>query len=399
MGHKELEAMGASVKRIVISGYYGYGNSGDEAVLQSILNALAGVSDEQLRIEPIVLSANPDWTSRTYGVRAVHRMKPRDVWAAVKSSNGLISGGGSLLQDATSTRSIPYYIAVMKLAQWLGKPTFVYSQGIGPVHRRIFYPMIRNAFKNSAYVSVRDTESAELLVQIGLKREEVEIVPDPVMGMNPHQDLEITADSLTDNSMLEFSEGKRPVLGISVRHWNKDQSELKAVAEALHQLREHRRVHLRFLPFYSPHDHKASLDVLSYMGVNINSEQDINTQLQSQHISIVYKEHPQAMQAMVASCSLLVGMRLHSLIYAASQYIPIVGISYDPKINHFLRRLDLEPAMTTESPNASQLLTQIEYTLDHIDEWRLKHSDKIKQMIEKSLVPAQQIRKNLRIKG
>ena len=176
--------MGASVVKIALSGYYGFDNSGDEAVLQSILFALQEQGREQgVKIEPIVLSANPEKTSAMYGVKAYHRMKPGSLIRALREADGLISGGGSLLQDATSSKTIPYYLAVLKIAQWLGKPTFIYSQGIGPVSRPMFYGWIRSIFQRCSYVSVRDTESAELLGKMRLPRERITVVPDPVMGL------------------------------------------------------------------------------------------------------------------------------------------------------------------------------------------------------------------------
>ena len=119
-------------KKIVISGYYGFRNSGDEAVLKSILLALKDEGGAQgVLIEPIVLSGDPAWTTEMYGVKAVHRMKPLDLLKAIGSCDGLISGGGSLLQDVTGGKTIPYYAGIIKLAQLLGKPTFIYAQGIG----------------------------------------------------------------------------------------------------------------------------------------------------------------------------------------------------------------------------------------------------------------------------
>jgi polysaccharide pyruvyl transferase WcaK-like protein len=100
-----------SVQRVIrldLSGYYGFSNSGDEAVLKSILTALEDAGKQAgIKIEPIVLSGDPDWTKRQYGVEAVHRTKLGEVRQALKNSDGLISGGGSLLQDATGLGSIP----------------------------------------------------------------------------------------------------------------------------------------------------------------------------------------------------------------------------------------------------------------------------------------------------
>ena len=118
--------MDRDVCRLVLSGYYGFDNSGDEAVLQSILLALRAEGEAAgIRVEPIVLSGNPDRTRRMYGVEAVHRMKPTELLKAIRRCDGVISGGGSLLQDATGKLSIPYYLGVLKLAQWLGKPTYI----------------------------------------------------------------------------------------------------------------------------------------------------------------------------------------------------------------------------------------------------------------------------------
>lgn len=175
--------MVTTAQKIIISGYYGFSNSGDEAVLQSILNALHRQSQAAgITIEPVVLSIDPEWTTAAYGVKAVHRMKLGEVRQAISESAGLISGGGSLLQDVTSSKTIPYYLGIIKLAQWMGKPTFIYAQGIGPVNRKLFHPLIKSVFRKCAYVSVRDAQSRQLLQSMGLG-ENVQIVPDPVMGL------------------------------------------------------------------------------------------------------------------------------------------------------------------------------------------------------------------------
>lgn len=177
--------MVAAAQKIILSGYYGFRNSGDEAVLQSILDALQKHSQAAgIPVEPVVLSIDPEWTTATYGVKAVHRMKLGEVRQAIYESAGLISGGGSLLQDVTGSKSIPYYLGIIKLAQWMRKPTFIYAQGIGPVNRKLFHPLIKSVFRKCSYVSVRDEQSRQLLQTMGLDRELVVVVPDPVMGLS-----------------------------------------------------------------------------------------------------------------------------------------------------------------------------------------------------------------------
>jgi polysaccharide pyruvyl transferase CsaB len=381
---KGLEEVGSSAARIVISGYYGFKNSGDEAVLQSILLALEAESVKQgIVIEPIVLSIDPEWTAKTYGVQAVHRMKLREVIKAIRQSDGLISGGGSLLQDTTGRMTIPYYLGILKIAQWLGKPTFVYAQGMGPIRRTIFHPFIRWIFHKCRYISVRDEESAQLLEQIGISRSRVEVVPDPVMGL-PLQE----GNSLNTQHSPAIG-SKKPVLGISVRYWNRDRSELAQLAESLRMIQAQREVDIRFLPFHLPSDLEASQEVIDQMQ-------------SSENVSIAREaQHPQQMLAEVNACDILIGMRLHSLIYAASQQVPLIGISYDPKIDQFLQRLNMKAAATTDQINAHDLAAIVLALLEDNmkNEWIKSKISYITQLQAEAHRPAQQIVNYLVYKG
>lgn len=372
--------MAQAAKQIVISGYYGFRNSGDEAVLQSILLALRGEGKRAgVAIEPVVLSVDPDLTERMYGVRAVHRMRPGAVISALSSADGLISGGGSLLQDATGIKTIPYYVGVIKIAQWLGKPTFIYSQGIGPVYRKCFFSFIRNAFNRSAYVSVRDKESAELLEKMGYTKA-VEVVPDPVMGL-PLRESGIERRS---------GDSRKPVIGVSVRFWREDRSELAALADALKRIRALRDVEIRFLPFHLPADDKASRIVIERMNETDNGPA----------VRIVEGvEHPQDMLREVSRCDLLLGMRLHSLIYAASQYVPMLGISYDPKIDHFLNRLELKAAASVDFFDAAALADEALRLLDGKSLWVEQKRRLIDRLKDEAHQPAKQIAAYFRHKG
>lgn len=412
--------MVSTSKTIVISGYYGFKNSGDEAVLKSILTALeqegqaAGVN-----INPVVLSIDPESTSATYGVKSVHRMKLGEVRQAIKESDGLISGGGSLLQDATSPKTIPYYLGVLKIAQWLGKPTFIYAQGVGPVNRKLFYPMIRSIFRKCTYISVRDMQSGELLQSMGISGEAVHVVPDPVMGLplpageGVHLDSHL-GSALKENEAEPVSsieeqresseepvkpsplssgetEDSLPVIGISVRYWHPERKELKAVAEGLKALAEQRPVHLRFLPFHQPDDLEASQFLADALG-------DI-----SKNGSLIsfYREEkqPQDMLREVSRCDMILGMRLHSLIYAANQSVPLLGISYDPKINHFLKRLGSEPVGSSESLDPSVLKDQMLKLLDDAAAWRAEHGEQIALLKREAAMPARHIAQYLRHRG
>ncbi|GGH64557.1 hypothetical protein GCM10008014_43060 [Paenibacillus silvae] len=420
-----------TTKKLVISGYYGFRNSGDEAVLKSILTALEEESQRSnVTIEPIVLSVDPAWTTSMYGVRAVHRMKLKEVREALKESDGLISGGGSLLQDATGLKSIPYYLGVIKLAQWLKKPTFIYAQGIGPVNRKIFNPMIKSVFKSCTYVSVRDEQSADYLRRLGLKWNQIHVVPDPVMGLPLPEKafVQSVGGNITSNTVdataadggnstvvahdasgvdvdanitlerqqvgsdtSETKHVKLPVIGVSVRFWEADRKELTAIAAGLKKLAARKAVHLRFLPFHLPDDVQASRFIMEMLGdiTRKGSEISITEDLTD----------PQLMLEEVSRCDLMIGMRLHSLIYAASQYVLPVGISYDPKIDQFLLRLESEPAGDTGSLDGDKLAEQVAGLLDQRSQWLKQHEDRITALKQEAREPAKQIITYLGRKG
>ncbi|WP_127533500.1 polysaccharide pyruvyl transferase CsaB [Paenibacillus kobensis] len=368
-----------SVRRIIVSGYYGFHNSGDEAVLKSILIALREVGEAQgVTIEPVVLSGDPAWTTKMYGCEAVPRMSPSVLLREIRRCDGLISGGGSLLQDATGWKTIPYYTGVLKLAQFLGKPTFIYSQGVGPVTRRWLFSPIRSVMKRSRYVSVRDDESSALLASIGVPRDRIEVVPDPVMGL-----------PLPDKaSAAAEGEPGLPIVGVSLRHWRKDGADLTRAAAALAELAKRRAVRLRFLPFHTPDDAETSSIVMERLAALGTGESRVEL--------VSPGDDPQQMLLEVSRCNMLFGMRLHALIYSANQRVPMIGLSYDPKIDQFLKRLGLAAVGTTDQLDPKTFADCAEALLDDPDGWRVKHGEAIDRLKRESQRPAQQIAALLR---
>ncbi|MFF2912256.1 polysaccharide pyruvyl transferase CsaB [Paenibacillus sp. NPDC057934] len=398
--------MVATPQTIVISGYYGFQNSGDEAVLQSILNALQKQSAATgVSIEPLVLSIDPEWTTANYGVKSVHRMKLQEVRKAISESSGLISGGGSLLQDVTGSKTIPYYLGIIKLAQWMGKPTFIYAQGIGPVNRKLFHPLIKSVFRKCAYISVRDEQSRQLLHTMGLGGKTVEVVPDPVMALSLPEEPDSQATIVTAAKFAHTakrasaytedayvgSDISLPVVGISVRYWEGNRAELNAIASGLLKAAEKTPLHFKFLPFHHPSDNEASRYVMDQLK---------DVALQGSKISICEDAlHPLQMLREVEGCDVLIGMRLHSLIYAAGRRVPLIGISYDPKIDHFLDRINCKPVGATVSLDSEKVAAQVLELLKNGSDWRLERESLIASLVSDAESPARHIAEYLHREG
>ncbi len=397
--------MGSKVKHIVISGYYGFGNSGDEALLHSILLALKQEAQKHdMTIVPVVLSVKPKATEQMHGVKAIHRTNLFQIINCIRKSDGLISGGGSLLQDMTGRTTIPYYLGIIKLAQWLGKPTFIYSQGIGPVFRDLFHPLIRNAFNKSQYVSVRDAESVKILQGIGVQADRIEIVSDPVMGLplkpagrdsgfggraGGYTVEDVGGADTSPGSAAAPPADTVPVIGISVRFWNRHRTVLDQLTDALRLIMKQQTVHLRFLPFHPPADLEASEYVINRLGPDYRDR-----------VSLVADAgDPQDMLDQVSACDLIIGMRLHSLIYAAAYSIPMIGISYDPKIDHFLNSMEMKAAASTEQLDPQLIANEALALLKDRTGWVMSKQHLINQIKQKSQHAAQQICQYLRNEG
>ncbi|HZJ08425.1 MAG TPA: polysaccharide pyruvyl transferase CsaB [Trueperaceae bacterium] len=146
--------------RVLLSGYYGFGNLGDEAILAGLAAALKSRGHV-----PVVLSGDPAATERLHGVRARPRITglPR----ALASVDAVVSGGGGLLQDRTSARSLAYYLWVLRLARWSGRRVAVYGQSLGPLSDGGKAKLAREL--RGVPLFVRDRASLALAAELGLE--------------------------------------------------------------------------------------------------------------------------------------------------------------------------------------------------------------------------------------
>src|SRR5690606_10000284 len=149
----------ASSLRILLSGYYGLGNLGDEAILAGLAGAL-----RERGHAPLVLSGDPAATEAEHGLLARHRT--RGLLGALASADVVVSGGGGLLQDKTSARSLSYYLWIVRLARWFGRPVAVYGQSFGPLSPAGRARVQREL--RGVPLFLRDQQSLRLAADLGL---------------------------------------------------------------------------------------------------------------------------------------------------------------------------------------------------------------------------------------
>ena len=327
--------------RIVISGYYGCGNTGDEAVLAGILESFRQTVGEE-KTSFTVLSAKPEETLKQHGVAAAPRMDRSARLKALESADLFLSGGGSLLQDTTSLRSLVYYLWVVREAYRKQVPVVYYAQGIGPLNRGVSRFLTRIVTNRASLVTVRDSDSAELLKKIGVNRPKIEVTADPAFVLRSEADDRIDA--------LQYAAGIKKgekLIGIAVRNWSgvpktfwRESVQLISAETGCTPL---------FLPMQPPGDLELSEFAANGLGHVI---QDPFT--------------PAEAIGLLARCDALIAMRLHALIFGAVAGVPVIGASYDPKVESLMKILgQSEQCHGIAELTPQTLLEQVKYALQN----------------------------------
>ncbi|MEY4358906.1 MAG: polysaccharide pyruvyl transferase CsaB, partial [Cyanobacteriota bacterium] len=147
---------------MLLCGYYGEHNLGDDALLEALLGLLpAGM-------QPLVTAFDQEAVQQRHGVATVQRRSLRAVLQALRQSRALVLGGGSLLQDSTSFRSLLYYAALITAARLQGKPVLLWAQGLGPLRRRRSRNLVRLLLPMASGITWRDASSARLGRALGV---------------------------------------------------------------------------------------------------------------------------------------------------------------------------------------------------------------------------------------
>ncbi|MDR7588579.1 MAG: polysaccharide pyruvyl transferase CsaB [Armatimonadota bacterium] len=307
--------------RVVISGYYGFGNVGDEAVLAGVLQDLRARLPEA---RVVVVSGNPSRTRCLHGVEAVRRGP-----AALRAASGaalFISGGGGLIQDATSARSAAYYLGELLAASVLARRTMLYAVGIGPLRRRWIRGLAAAVLSRVDALVVRDDDSRQLLHSLGIRRP-VEVAADPAFAVPPAPPEEV-ADL--------FGALPPPRIGLVLRPWGAD-AHLPAVTDAVGRLVREENARAVALAFHPEVDLRVSVSAARALGA-----------------PVVAGLSPRAVLAAVGELDLLVAMRLHGVIAAVVQGVGAAGLAYDPKVRSLCSRAGL-PALSPEECDPARL--------------------------------------------
>lgn len=334
--------------RALLSGYYGKGNGGDEALLATLVQMLPP------HVTPVVLSGNPEETRHSYHVESHNRMAILPVFQALRSSDIFIWGGGSLIQDVTSTMSPFYYGGLMVLAQKMGLKTVAWAQGIGPLLRPQTRWLAQYSFGHCNTVTVRDRASAALLADWQIP---CLVAPDPVWA-------------LQSKPVPGLEDLPAPRVAVTLRnHPQLTEKRLANLTRALVEFQKATQAFILLLPFHKSEDLPIAKAIQPQLP-------DVS--------QILLLEDPQLLKGVYQGVDMAIGMRLHSLIMAAAEGCRCFALSYDPKVNRLMEELQMPGWDLATLPDDPKVITRT--WLQHYDHGIPLSSEQIQSLVDRALI-------------
>lgn len=348
----------------VLSGYYGFRNSGDDALLTGIIESLKKVKPD---IRLLVLSRRPRETRNLCLTDSVQRFNPFSLKKAIEKSKMLITGGGSLIQDTTSDMSLVYYLHVMKTAINQKKIVYVYANGIGPLSDRNVEPASK-VLDKAQMITLRDEMSLGEIERLGIKDVPVEVTADPAILLEPVS--KDRARALIEKEYPELKDKK--YLCVSVRSWKKnDTGFAEKLASFCDKAYEKYGLCTLFLPMKPQNDIIISKAVAEKM------------KNKAYIISGKYTVHEYL--GIVSACECVAAMRLHSLIYALTCSVPSIGLVYDPKVEGFLQYIGNRNVFHADSIDCDGLVNCLDSIIENKDELVREIEQKRCELREKAM--------------
>jgi polysaccharide pyruvyl transferase CsaB len=303
----------------IISGYYGFRNIGDDALLMSILKDLKSFRPN-MRL--MVLSKTPVTTATAFNVASIDRASIVRIYTAMRKSKAFIYGGGNLLQDNTSTRSLLFYLSMVWLAKRLGLKVMFYANGIGPLKKSMNRLLTKKIINKVDVITLREALSFDELKHLEISKPRILLTADAAVTVT--EEAENVRTGILERLGLANA---GPLLGVSLRKYpGNERVEHEKYETVIARAIDHMAEKFGAYPVFFPMQHPDDVPILKNVASMIKRE------------SYVVKDKLDVFETyeLISSMHMLLGMRLHALIFSAVATVPMVGLVYDPKIQGFL---------------------------------------------------------------
>ena len=324
---------------VLIGGAYGFGNAGDDAILEAILQEMHAI-DPNMPIT--VLSRRPRETQRNYSVHTQHSFDLIRMARVLRRTKLYLNGGGNLMQDVTSRMSLWYYLYTLWCAKRSGALVQMYGCGIGPIivpdDQKLAAHIIN---RNVDTITLREPDSLSVLKKFGIDKPEILLAADPVIRLR-------AAGAYKVEYFME-QHGLRPdgqYIAFILRCWDGFEAHVRAFTAAVY----HAWARYGLTPVFLCINPRADLDAAHQVAAQLTVPYHLIDEQLPAAMSIGFLSRMQA----------VVSMRLHGLVFAAGQGVPLVGVSYDPKVRAFLDYIEQDNYIDLEEADAKTLCAMID---------------------------------------
>ena len=306
------------MSKYVVSGYIGFDNFGDEAIAKVLTSYLKDLGAENVTL----ISSNPQKTSKLYGVETCSML---NFFGPIIQSDILISGGGSLLQDVTSLKSLIYYLSIILFALICRKKVIIFAQGFTPFRTKLGEFLTINLLKHCEKITVRDTFSQNLLKKYGVN---ATLVADPVFNLKSNFKTEkngvgiqlrdfptltnVFINNLADSIFKNFHDKEIKLISLQ------DSIDLKPLTNLY--------------------------NILKNKGLNVSIKKSLN-------INNAIME--------LTSVEYLIAMRFHACLVGINNGIKTIGINYDVKVETLSKEMGF-PIIELNQNNIDEIINKIE---------------------------------------
>ncbi|MBO4992616.1 MAG: polysaccharide pyruvyl transferase CsaB [Firmicutes bacterium] len=341
----------------VLCGAYGRGNAGDEAILKGILNQLSEIDPD---MSFWVMSRKPEETRVTHKVNSLYLFNVFAFLRRLRQSRLFVNGGGSLMQDVTSSRSLLFYLFTLEAAKFCGCRIIMYGCGIGPITKESNKKIAARVLNSTPdTITLRDSVSKELLDEMGVDKPQIALAADPTVNLG-------TANPVRVNNAFaeEGIPGEIAKIGFCLRSWKKPLNEEAIIATAEYAYHRYGLTPV-FLPIEIPSDVVVGQRICRKLSVPGYACENV---------------HPvEELIGMLGSMKMVVGMRLHSLIFATAGGAPVIGISYDVKVDSFIKDIGSDCCIALQSLTEEQLRSRIDQIMAQ-DE---RHAEEVQMRLKR----------------
>ena len=320
---------------VMISGYYGYNNSGDDMLLKSIVQDLR---TRRADLSITVLSMRPQETRAQFGVNAIYRFNFFAIWRLLHHTKLLLTGGGSVIQDLTSTHSLIYYLWIIRSANKLGVKNMLYANGIGPIRNTSNIERMRKTLSTVELITLREEASLALLENLKISGPKIIVTADPAFSL-PAPDLQQATAELDTLGIAP-----KQFFCISLRSWRYNPPGFEQhIAHFADYVAQKYNLTVLFTPMRPSEDIEISKKTMSLMT--------------SPALLLANPRNMDNIRGIVSLSAFTLAMRLHTLIYAINQGIPIIGLVYDPKVKWLMESIGQPFYTHVEETNSEALIS------------------------------------------